>query len=282
MVVLALLGCAVLLRDVQGQGYVAPATGTGSPNDAEYLVGAADGTLSAERVVTDTGSMTWDLATGGVAKAVPLGFVRPTIVLSMGIWPGYNQSGFWAGTSLSSISWLGLTPEDATATRPTVIKGATGTSINDQAYQLSSDNLVNVGHSALFQSWVIGDNTNVLYFLGFMSTALFTSDPTANVAAFRLDTAVGTNYYCFTNDNSGGGTATDSGIASDTNPHRFQIQETNSTNWKFWIDGVLVCTNTTNRPAGASLSYGLTVKTLNAAAKTYRMAYFYVEEALEW
>ena len=40
----------------------------GAPSDAQYLVGTADGTLSAERVVTDTESITWDLATAATAK----------------------------------------------------------------------------------------------------------------------------------------------------------------------------------------------------------------------
>lgn len=43
--------------------------GGGAPTTAEYLVGASDGTLSAERVVTDTATVTWDLATAGQAKA---------------------------------------------------------------------------------------------------------------------------------------------------------------------------------------------------------------------
>jgi hypothetical protein len=42
--------------------------GGGAPTNAEYLVGAADATLSAERVVTDTATGAWDLATPGQAK----------------------------------------------------------------------------------------------------------------------------------------------------------------------------------------------------------------------
>jgi hypothetical protein len=41
----------------------------GAPTTAEYLVGALDGTLTAERLVTDTGTVTWNLATPGAAKA---------------------------------------------------------------------------------------------------------------------------------------------------------------------------------------------------------------------
>lgn len=43
--------------------------GGGAPVDAEYLVGASDGTLTAKRVVTNTASVAWDLATPGQAKA---------------------------------------------------------------------------------------------------------------------------------------------------------------------------------------------------------------------
>lgn len=43
--------------------------GAGAPTNADYLVKTANGSLSAERVVTDTTTVTWDWATGGQAKA---------------------------------------------------------------------------------------------------------------------------------------------------------------------------------------------------------------------
>ena len=43
--------------------------GGGAPTDAEYLVGATHASLSAERLVTNTSTITWDLATAGQAKA---------------------------------------------------------------------------------------------------------------------------------------------------------------------------------------------------------------------
>lgn len=43
--------------------------GGGAPTTADYLVKTADAGLSAERVVTDTATITWDWATGGQAKA---------------------------------------------------------------------------------------------------------------------------------------------------------------------------------------------------------------------
>lgn len=47
-----------------------PAGGSGAPTTVDYLVRTADAGLSAERVVTDTASITVDWATGGQAKFV--------------------------------------------------------------------------------------------------------------------------------------------------------------------------------------------------------------------
>ncbi len=43
--------------------------GGGAPTDATYIVATTNGTLSAERVLTDTATVTWDAATGGQMKA---------------------------------------------------------------------------------------------------------------------------------------------------------------------------------------------------------------------
>lgn len=43
--------------------------GSGAPSDAEYVVSAVHGDLSAERLLTDTATVTWDFATPGQAKA---------------------------------------------------------------------------------------------------------------------------------------------------------------------------------------------------------------------
>lgn len=44
-----------------------------APIGADYLVGHADATLTNERVVTDTSTITWDLSTAGQAKANVVG-----------------------------------------------------------------------------------------------------------------------------------------------------------------------------------------------------------------
>lgn len=48
---------------------IAATGGGGAPTDAEYLTGATHTGLSAERVVTDTTTIAWDLSVGGQAKA---------------------------------------------------------------------------------------------------------------------------------------------------------------------------------------------------------------------
>jgi hypothetical protein len=60
--------------------------GGGAPTGAQYLVGALDATLTAERLVTNTATVTWDLATAGQAKAnVPTGTVAAEGVLRLAV-----------------------------------------------------------------------------------------------------------------------------------------------------------------------------------------------------
>ena len=43
--------------------------GGGAPPGAQYITAAADATLTAERVLTNTATVTWDFTTAGQAKA---------------------------------------------------------------------------------------------------------------------------------------------------------------------------------------------------------------------
>jgi len=47
--------------------------GGGAPTTAEYVTAASDATLTAERVLTNTASITWDFSTPGQAKATAVG-----------------------------------------------------------------------------------------------------------------------------------------------------------------------------------------------------------------
>lgn len=57
-----------------------------APKDAQYLVGATNDTLTAERVVTDTDTIAWDLATAGQAKA-ELHYARTAAEIAAGVTP---------------------------------------------------------------------------------------------------------------------------------------------------------------------------------------------------
>lgn len=48
----------------------AATSATGAPTDAEYVTSTVNGTLSAERVLTDTATVTWDRTTPGQIKAI--------------------------------------------------------------------------------------------------------------------------------------------------------------------------------------------------------------------
>jgi hypothetical protein len=59
--------------DETGTEFVTPTAGGGAPTDAEYITSTLNGTLSAERVLTDTATITWDRATAGEIKANAVG-----------------------------------------------------------------------------------------------------------------------------------------------------------------------------------------------------------------
>ncbi|MDR7496836.1 MAG: hypothetical protein QN174_07755 [Armatimonadota bacterium] len=103
--------------DAATKGYVDGQVATRAPAGAEYLVGAAHGELSAERVVTDTPTVAWDLATAGQAKAnVPDNAVTNAKL---------RDSAGLSVIGRSSIS--SGDPDDIVAAENTVLARATGT-----------------------------------------------------------------------------------------------------------------------------------------------------------
>jgi Concanavalin A-like lectin/glucanases superfamily/Chaperone of endosialidase len=82
---------------------VPPGGGGGAPTDAEYITSTANATLSAERVLTDTATITWDRTTAGQIKANAVG-------------SGYTdeQAQDAVGAMLTNTSTVNLTYVDAT------------------------------------------------------------------------------------------------------------------------------------------------------------------------
>ena len=135
-------------------------SGGGAPTNAEYLVGAADASLSAERVVTNTSTVEWDLTTPGQAKATlaaavfayidsqdtaSLAFVaanfqglHPSLTSLVGLATGANKlayfDGFtsWSQTDFTAFARTLLDDADAATARATLdialsVNGASAT-----------------------------------------------------------------------------------------------------------------------------------------------------------
>jgi hypothetical protein len=76
----------------------------GAPVDAQYIVAVSHGDLTAERVATDTNSITWDFATGGQAKAsvvntVANGLTGVSTLTNHGVLLGQGTSAIVATTA---------------------------------------------------------------------------------------------------------------------------------------------------------------------------------------
>lgn len=86
-------------------------TGAGidAPFDADYLVRTANAGLSAERVVTDTPSVTWDWATGGQAKANLVAWTGDVTIN-----PATNAASINAGVIISTDLAASFFDTDAT------------------------------------------------------------------------------------------------------------------------------------------------------------------------
>lgn len=115
------LGCSAsqaVRRDGSDAGWECFTAGAGgAPTTVDYLVKTADAGLSAERVVTDTSTVTWDWATGGQAKATTVD-VTCTNCLT--------------GTEVDESS-LGTVPTATSATSATTATTATTADAGDSA-----------------------------------------------------------------------------------------------------------------------------------------------------
>jgi hypothetical protein len=105
---------------------------------------------------------------------------------------------------------------------------------------------------------------NTRVWVGFTETNIDTSnDPTTSVAAFLY--SGGANWSAYTNDNGVGGTTTDTGVAFvDGTKYTMRIECYNDA-VDFYINNILVATNTTNLPA--SFRYlGWCIRAVNVPA----------------
>lgn len=126
--------------------------------------------------------------------------------------------------------------------------------------------------------------TNVRYWLGlFSATPIAATDPAIDGMGFRYSTDVdGTAFWrCWTNDGAGGGTVTVTTVALTANTvYNLAIEvDSAGANVKFYINGILVATHTTNLPTGATnLGHVERLRTLDAVAKLISLSKVYCEQ----
>jgi hypothetical protein len=94
--------------------------GGGAPDNAEYIVAATDATLTAERVLTNTASITWDFTTPGQAKANTAGGggnVSNVGTPTLGQYAKWTTATTIQGVSAATVLGdIGAQPADATLT----------------------------------------------------------------------------------------------------------------------------------------------------------------------
>lgn len=99
------------------------------------------------------------------------------------------------------------------------------------------------------------------------------ADPASHMAAFRYSTDVdaGATWRAYTNDGTGTGTVTDTAVTIATAAsQRLRITMSGS-DVKFYIDGALVATHTTNLPSTSTLlAMNVSVESLDTTAKSYK------------
>lgn len=120
-------GTPLVLDISSGTGYYMDAAGAvqplaggggGAPTGAEYLVGALNGGLTNERLVTNTATVTWDFTTPGQAKAnaVVSGATWTETEVDFGSTPRYDKSFTVTDAAISAGSKVAVVASGKAAT----------------------------------------------------------------------------------------------------------------------------------------------------------------------
>lgn len=156
-------------------------TGGGAPADAEYLVGASHPDLSAERVVTNTPTVTWDLATAGQAKAnVPAGAVAPSNAEYITAAVHADLSAERVATNTETITWDFATAGQAKANSQLIKKingssGVAGSFITWQRLTANSSDIATTTPTGIMTVTGLGLGTyRVRYIILYQSSATTT------------------------------------------------------------------------------------------------------------
>jgi len=258
----------------------------------EVISGLPAWTSGADATLTTAGDLLYENSTPALAR-LPIGTLGQVLTVQGSGLPGWQAAGGGSGTSLirkrcviyiqgtaapasngndiaSGTNVFGSTNPDVANSRQTSYQyhstgsgGANWAGLNGQlspgaiAWQF----LTNV---YFYNSFWTDATTNRRIWLGIFQTSLsqstiFGSDTlaTGEYIAFRYSTVAGdTVWQCVVCDGATQNVVS-SGVAPDTKSHAFNIVSTDGTSIKFYIDGALVATVTSNIPATRNLAYYL-------------------------
>jgi hypothetical protein len=189
--------------------------GGGAPTDAEYITAAPDPTLTNERVLTDTASITWDFTTPGQAKANTAsggGNVSNSGTPTSGQYAKWVTATTIAGVApamvLSDIGGAPLASPTFTGDpkAPTPTAGDNDTSIATTAFVTAADNAVKTqligsassGFDTLgeIENYIAANITPVLGNKADIFSPTLTGDPKAPTPATAdNDTSIATTAY---------------------------------------------------------------------------------------
>lgn len=168
------------------------------------------------------------------------------------------------------------------------VYNTTGVTDNDAGWDCNGSNPMQVRtnwHPAriVYRVQTGANVTTLRIWVGvFSGSPVASSDPAVHGAGFRFDTSAGSvNWWAWSNDGSGGGTLTNTGVTpSSHTAYTLEIEIVSTTELRFYIDGVLVATHTTNLPsATTSLIPHCKVRTLSNAVRSVRWAWFHVRHS---
>lgn len=173
----------------------------------------------------------------------------------------YDYDDFTGGLNNSKLNWnisaggsFGVA--SSTAQNPGALFNQVNSAFNSG--NINSQKAYLLGGGPYVQTWVsslnILSNANNRYqcAYGFRDQLGATNTPNNAVEFQYSDNVNSGKWVCYTVSGGGTPTTNDSGVVADTNYHRFTIKvNAAATSVQFFIDGVLVATNTTHIPTVA-------------------------------
>jgi hypothetical protein len=264
---------------------------SGTPTDDNTLVGS--GTAWAKKAIPDCddagGShLNYDTATNafscGTSGAPVSGGSRPNSMRWQYIAPANSTTFGSVGGAMYAAG--SNTAVAADANDGFMILSRTGATTGNHAELESATAAYRTERNPYMEAYAtVSTTADIRYWIGFTNTAENPMSATGSaagmvIAMFRYSSAVpDTNWQCVTNDiGNDVGTVTDSGVAVGTTGKKFAIAVNVGVDVKFYIDGTLVCTNTTNLPTTGINTYLMSVvTTLADAIIGMKVGYLYGE-----